>query len=128
MKMVEAAVAAGWLIGRDFTGPGRRPSTILLAMDLPQLLARIALVLGAVAGMEAAAWWIHKHVMHGWGWGWHRSHHAPRTGWFERNDLYAVVFASVAIALIAAGSRWRAVVECSRSRSSASGSSRSRSV
>lgn len=78
-------------------------------MDLPQLLARIALVLGAVAGMEAAAWWIHKHVMHGWGWGWHRSHHAPRTGWFERNDLYAVVFASVAIALIAAGSRWNAV-------------------
>ena len=43
--------------------------------------------------------------MHGFGWGWHRSHHEPRTGWFEKNDLYAVVFAGVAIALIYAGTR-----------------------
>ena len=56
-----------------------------------------------LAGMEAFAWWAHKYVMHGWGWGWHRSHHEPREGWFEKNDLYAVVFAGVAIALIALG-------------------------
>ena len=66
------------------------------------------IVLATVAGMEGFAWWAHKHVMHGWGWGWHASHHAPRGGWFEKNDLYAVVFAGVAIALIALGSagRW----------------------
>lgn len=74
-------------------------------MAAPELLLRIALFLGAVAGMEAAAWWIHKHVMHGWGWGWHRSHHEPRTGAFERNDLYAIFFAGIAIVLIALGSR-----------------------
>jgi beta-carotene 3-hydroxylase len=58
-----------------------------------------------VVGMEGFAFYAHKYVMHGWGWGWHRSHHEPRTGWFEKNDLYAVVFAGVAIALIAAGTR-----------------------
>ncbi|QCF27557.1 sterol desaturase family protein [Hydrocarboniclastica marina] len=56
-----------------------------------------------LAGMEAFAWFAHKYIMHGWGWGWHRSHHEPRQGWFEANDLYAVVFAGLAIVLIALG-------------------------
>ncbi|SIK49469.1 Uncharacterised protein [Mycobacteroides abscessus subsp. abscessus] len=43
-----------------------------------------------VVGMELFAIVAHKYIMHGWGWGWHASHHAPRTGWFEKNDLYAV--------------------------------------
>ena len=53
--------------------------------------------------MEVTAWASHRWIMHGWGWGWHRSHHEPREGWFETNDLYAVVFAGVAIVLIALG-------------------------
>ncbi|WP_412460091.1 sterol desaturase family protein [Pseudomonas sp. SC11] len=56
-----------------------------------------------LAAMEGVAYFAHKHVMHGFGWGWHRSHHEPRTGWFEKNDLYAVVFAVLAIVLIALG-------------------------
>jgi beta-carotene 3-hydroxylase len=60
--------------------------------------------LASLAAMEGVAWVAHKYVMHGFGWGWHRSHHRPRTGPFERNDLYAVVFAGVAIALIYHGS------------------------
>ena len=56
-----------------------------------------------LTGMELFAWSAHKYIMHGWGWGWHRSHHQPRGGWFEKNDLYAVVFAGVAILLIALG-------------------------
>ncbi len=59
----------------------------------------IALVLGTVVVMEVAAWAIHKYVMHGWGWRWHRSHHEPHDGWFELNDLYAIVFAILAIGL-----------------------------
>ncbi|XES83673.1 sterol desaturase family protein [Franconibacter pulveris] len=53
--------------------------------------------------MEIVATLAHKYIMHGWGWGWHRSHHEPRHGWFEVNDLYAVVFALLAIVLIALG-------------------------
>lgn len=68
-------------------------------------LANTAIVLATVAAMEGIAWAAHKYLMHGIGWGWHRSHHEPRTGWFEKNDLYAVVFAGLAIALIYAGTR-----------------------
>ncbi len=61
--------------------------------------------LATLIGMEGFALVAHKYVMHGWGWGWHRSHHEPRTGWFEKNDLYAVVFALFAIVLIALGNQ-----------------------
>ncbi|MFD1804282.1 sterol desaturase family protein [Mixta tenebrionis] len=61
------------------------------------------IVLATVAIMEVVATLAHKHIMHGWGWGWHLSHHEPRTGWFEVNDLYALLFAMMAIALIAIG-------------------------
>lgn len=61
------------------------------------------ITLATVAAMEIIATLAHKYVMHGWGWGWHRSHHEPRTGAFEVNDLYAVVFALLAIVLIALG-------------------------
>lgn len=62
------------------------------------LLAAV-IVVATVALMELFAWWAHKYVMHGWGWGWHRSHHEPHDDSLEKNDLYAVVFASVAILL-----------------------------
>lgn len=66
------------------------------------------IVLITVVLMEGVSWVSHKYVMHGWGWGWHRSHHEPRQGGFEKNDLYALVFASLAIVLIALGTagRW----------------------
>jgi len=78
---------------------------------MPVFLSNALIVLATVAGMEGFAWAAHKYVMHGWGWGWHRSHHAPRTGWFERNDLYALVFAGVAIALIALGTAGHAPLQ-----------------
>ena len=56
--------------------------------------------------MEPFARLMHRYVMHGFVWGWHQSHHRPRgdkNTWFECNDLYALVFATFAIALIAFG-------------------------
>ncbi|UVW29999.1 sterol desaturase family protein [Massilia sp. H6] len=64
------------------------------------MLLNTFIVVLTVVLMELFSIVAHKHVMHGFGWGWHKSHHEPRTGWFEKNDLYAVVFAGVAIALI----------------------------
>lgn len=62
----------------------------------------LAIVLAVVAAMELMAYAAHRWIMHGrWGWGWHESHHQPRTTTFERNDLYAVVFAILSIALFA---------------------------
>lgn len=69
------------------------------------LWQKIALTLGTTAFMEFVAWWAHKYVMHGWGWAWHRDHHEPHDKRFEGNDLYAVVFSVLSIALFAIG-RW----------------------
>lgn len=46
---------------------------------------------------------VHRHVMHGVGWGWHKSHHQRHSGLFEKNDLYAVTFAAVSIGFFAWG-------------------------
>jgi len=64
------------------------------------LAAKIAIFLAACSGMEAFAWVMHRHVMHGPLWCWHRSHHEPPHGAFELNDLFAVTFAMPAILFI----------------------------
>ena len=64
----------------------------------------LALFAVTVLAMEAFAYAIHRWVMHSrLGWLLHESHHRERTGWFERNDLYAVVFAAPSVALIYGG-------------------------
>ncbi len=55
----------------------------------------IAIVIASVVGMELFAWYAHKYIMHGWGWGWHRDHHEPHDKVFEKNDLFAVVFGTI---------------------------------
>lgn len=57
----------------------------------------------ALSAMEAVAYFSHKYVMHGFGWFLHKSHHRPREGLFELNDLYAVIFAVPSIVLIYLG-------------------------
>ena len=51
--------------------------------------------------MEPATYAAHRWIMHGGGWGWHRSHHEPRRGVFETNDLYPVTFAGATITTMA---------------------------
>ena len=65
----------------------------------------ILLFLATIVLMEGFAYAAHRWVMHGWGWFLHASHHQPRTGAFELNDLYAVIFASPSILLLAGGER-----------------------
>ncbi|XXE92224.1 sterol desaturase family protein [Pseudomonas sp. D1-2] len=72
---------------------------------MTRLMTNALVFFATLIGMEGFAFLAHKYVMHGWGWGWHRSHHEPRTGWFEKNDLYAIVFALIAIVLIALGTQ-----------------------
>lgn len=61
------------------------------------------LVIAAFLGMEVFAWYAHKYIMHGWGWRWHKSHHEPTEGMFEKNDLYVVVFSLVVVGMFAVG-------------------------
>ncbi len=54
------------------------------------------IILGTAVAMEFVAWFAHKFVMHGFLWNWHEDHHKPhfeKEGFFEKNDLFFVVFA-----------------------------------
>lgn len=53
--------------------------------------------------MEAVSYALHRWVMHGPGMAWHRSHHLPPTGRFERNDRFPLCFSLLGIALFGAG-------------------------
>ena len=70
---------------------------------MPSWLVDTAVTLCTFFAMEAGAWAAHKYIMHGWGWGWHASHHEGGKRLWEDNDLYAVVFAGVDFALFCIG-------------------------
>jgi beta-carotene 3-hydroxylase len=67
------------------------------------IAAGLGLFLLTVAFMEGFAIVMHRWVMHGFLWSLHESHHRPRTGRFEKNDWFAVIFAMPAISCFAAG-------------------------
>ena len=66
-----------------------------------ELAATLALAAGGAVGMEMYARWVHKVLWHDnlAGWSLHKSHHEPRVGAFEANDLYAIMNAVPAISL-----------------------------
>ncbi|RXR29799.1 sterol desaturase family protein [Sphingobium fluviale] len=70
-----------------------------------QTTALILIFLATLAAMELFAYAMHRWVMHGPGWFLHASHHRVRTGPFEWNDLYAVIFAVPSIVMIYLGVR-----------------------
>ena len=73
-------------------------------------LINLAIVVGVVAAMELVALLTHKYIMHGWGWNWHESHHIEHHDTFERNDLYAVVFAIPSFLMILLGSLYESPI------------------
>ena len=69
-------------------------------MSMAHGLQALGLFLSALVGMEGVAWATHRFLMHGPLWVLHRSHHEPRIGRFELNDLFALYFSLPSIALI----------------------------
>lgn len=71
----------------------------------------IAIVIFSFFFMEFMAWFTHKYVMHGLGWYFHRDHHRVGIGFFERNDVFFLIFAIPSWLLIMygmkAGNDWR---------------------
>ncbi|MHA6718520.1 sterol desaturase family protein [Sphingomonas sp. RS6] len=65
----------------------------------------IALFVATVLGMELFAYVAHRWIMHGPGWFLHASHHRPRHGNWELNDLYAAIFAVPSFVLLLGGVR-----------------------
>jgi len=54
-------------------------------------------------GMEFWARWAHRALWHASLWHMHESHHRPREGPFELNDVFAIINAVPAISLLAYG-------------------------
>ena len=65
-----------------------------------QIILPIAIILGTLAGIESFSWFIHKYLFHGPLWFIHRSHHQQRSGWFEFNDIFSVLFAIISVYLM----------------------------
>ena len=59
------------------------------------MLLYFLITLASIIGMEFMAWFTHKFLMHGSLWNWHEDHHKPhlKEGFFEKNDLFFLVFA-----------------------------------
>lgn len=66
------------------------------------ITAIVFIVLG-FATMEISGWFIHKYLMHGPLWMIHKTHHQPSKTFFEMNDLFSVLFGSIALILIFKG-------------------------
>ena len=57
----------------------------------------------AFVAMEPVAALLHRRVMHGAGWGLHRSHHLPPRPGAEANDAYPLMIAGATVATMLAG-------------------------
>ncbi|MGZ5135419.1 MAG: beta-carotene hydroxylase [Flavitalea sp.] len=53
--------------------------------------------------MEGITWATHKYIMHGWLWYLHEDHHRKRTGFFEKNDMFFIIFALPSFSAILIG-------------------------
>ncbi|WP_420839768.1 sterol desaturase family protein [Aquiflexum gelatinilyticum] len=67
------------------------------------LMYAVLFILIGFAIMEFSGWFIHKYIMHGPLWNIHKTHHEPSKSFFELNDLFSLLFGSIAILLIFIG-------------------------
>ncbi|GLU24311.1 hypothetical protein SLE2022_402550 [Rubroshorea leprosula] len=72
-------------------------------VPLSEMFGTFSLSVGAAVGMEFWARWAHKALWHASLWHMHESHHRPREGPFELNDVFAIINAVPAIALLSYG-------------------------
>ncbi|RPA67071.1 fatty acid hydroxylase [Cyclobacteriaceae bacterium YHN15] len=67
------------------------------------MMYAILFMIVGFAIMEMSGWFIHKFIMHGPLWGIHKTHHQPSKSFFELNDLFSLLFGSIAVILIFLG-------------------------
>lgn len=67
------------------------------------ILINIGIVLLTFCFMECVTWFTHKYIMHGLFWNLHEDHHNKLHTFFEKNDLFFVMFAAVSMVFFAVG-------------------------
>ncbi|CAA2962052.1 beta-carotene hydroxylase 2, chloroplastic-like [Olea europaea subsp. europaea] len=73
------------------------------AVPFSEMFGTFALSVGAAVSMEFWARWAHRALWHASLWHMHESHHKPREGPFELNDIFAIINAVPAITLLSYG-------------------------
>lgn len=68
------------------------------------ILVYILITLGTFLAMEFVAWFAHKYVMHGFLWYLHKDHHQHEPGFWEKNDMFFLIFAIPSAACYIIGS------------------------
>jgi beta-carotene 3-hydroxylase len=53
----------------------------------------ISIILITFFIMEGITWLTHRYIMHGFLWYLHQDHHQPKSGFFEKNDAFFLIFA-----------------------------------
>lgn len=66
-------------------------------------MTSLLIVLGVFVLMECVTWITHRFIMHGLLWYLHEDHHQPSKSFFEKNDLFFVIFAIPSMILIWTG-------------------------
>jgi len=64
-----------------------------------EIAIQVLVFLLVFCSFELVAWFSHKYIMHGFLWVLHKDHHKKdHNSWFERNDLFFLIYASMSIA------------------------------
>jgi beta-carotene 3-hydroxylase len=58
-----------------------------------ELVLYFLIVIATFFFMEFMAWFTHKYIMHGFMWYFHKDHHQHEPGFFEKNDVFFLIFA-----------------------------------
>src|SRR6056297_3814909 len=67
------------------------------------LLVYAIVIIAVFFFMEFVAWFLHKFVMHGFGWFLHEDHHRYTKGRIEKNDVFGLIFSIVSFLFIFTG-------------------------
>ncbi|KAJ8547594.1 hypothetical protein K7X08_011180 [Anisodus acutangulus] len=100
--LVAAVMSSFWITSMAVMAVYYRFSWQMEGGEVPlsEMFGTFALSVGAAVGMEFWARWAHRALWHTSLWHMHESHHKPREGPFELNDVFAIINAVPAIALL----------------------------
>ncbi len=76
---------------------------VVFNADLTIILIYTAVIFLTFLFMELVAWFLHKYVMHGFGWFLHEDHHRYTKGRFEKNDVFGLIFSIISFLLVFTG-------------------------
>lgn len=76
----------------------------MINMNLTQMIIFYPItIVSTFIFMEIVAWFLHKYIMHGFGWYLHEDHHRYTKGKFEKNDVFGLFFSFLSFIFILTG-------------------------